>query len=54
VRSPVLNINNACQTCHKFSEAELRDRVELIQSRTISMRARAMDAFLHRLTLVET
>ena len=46
VRSPVLNINNACQTCHKFSEQELRDRVELIQSRTILMRDRAMDALV--------
>jgi nitrite reductase (cytochrome c-552) len=46
VRSPVLNINNACQTCHKFSEQELRDRVELIQSRTIQMRDRAMDALV--------
>src|SRR5687767_13057588 len=33
VRSPVLNINNACQTCHKWPEAELRARVWTIQDR---------------------
>ena len=27
VRSPLLNINRACQTCHKWSEEELRERV---------------------------
>ena len=31
VRSPLLNINRACQTCHKWSEDELRGRVETIQ-----------------------
>jgi nitrite reductase (cytochrome c-552) len=34
VRSPLLNINNACQTCHNVPEAELRDKVAAIQSRT--------------------
>ena len=24
VRSPLLNVNRACQTCHKWSEEELR------------------------------
>jgi nitrite reductase (cytochrome c-552) len=27
VRSPVLNINRACQTCHKWSEEELKARL---------------------------
>src|SRR5678810_280864 len=46
VRSPVLNINNACQTCHKWSEAELKARVETIQDRTFALRNRAMDEML--------
>ena len=46
VRSPVLNINRACQTCHKWSEAELRQRVETIQDRTFEMRNMAIDAVL--------
>jgi nitrite reductase (cytochrome c-552) len=44
VRSPVLNINNACQTCHKWPEAELRARVETIQERVFGLRNRAMSA----------
>jgi nitrite reductase (cytochrome c-552) len=44
VRSPVLNIANACQTCHRWPEAELRARVETIQTRTFEMRNVAMDA----------
>jgi nitrite reductase (cytochrome c-552) len=44
VRSPVLNINNACQTCHKWPEAELRARVETIQERVFGLRNRAMEA----------
>ena len=46
VRSPVLNINNACQTCHKWPEDELRARVETIQTRTFRMRNIAMDALV--------
>ena len=46
VRSPVLNINRACQTCHKLSEDELRARVETIQDRTFELRNIAIDAVL--------
>ena len=44
VRSPLLNINNACQTCHKWPEEELKARVETIQARVYALRDRAMDA----------
>jgi len=44
VRSPVLNINRACQTCHHWPEEELKARVEIIQDRVFSLRNRAMDA----------
>src|SRR5918995_698654 len=44
VRSPLLNINRACQTCHKWSEDELKARVATIQQRTFELRNRAMDA----------
>ncbi len=46
VRSPVLNLNNACQTCHKWPEEELKARIETIQGRTYRMRGIAMDALL--------
>ena len=46
VRSPMLNINRACQTCHKWSEDELKARVETIQQRTHNLRNIAMDALV--------
>ena len=46
VRSPLLNVNNACQTCHKVEEAELRARAEAIQDRTYELRNVAIDAVL--------
>src|SRR5687768_5572654 len=42
VRSPLLNINRACQTCHKWPEEELRSRAAPIPQRTIDLRNRAM------------
>jgi nitrite reductase (cytochrome c-552) len=46
VRSPVLNINRACQTCHRWPEEELKARIETIQERTFKMRNVAMDALM--------
>lgn len=46
VRSPLLNINRACQTCHRWPEEELKARVETIQNRHVEMRDRAMDALV--------
>ncbi len=37
VRSPLLNINSACQTCHRVSEAEIKARVDAIQSRNFEL-----------------
>ena len=44
VRSPMLNIDNSCQTCHRWSEDELRSRVHTIQDRTYQLRNIAIDA----------
>jgi len=46
VRSPLLNINRACQGCHRFPEEELKARVELIQGRSFASRNLAMDALM--------
>lgn len=43
-RSPLLNISHSCQTCHKYPEAEIKDRVETIQNRFFQVRNQAMDA----------
>jgi nitrite reductase (cytochrome c-552) len=46
VRSPLLNINRACQTCHHWPEAELKERAEKIQARTFALRDQAMNALV--------
>jgi nitrite reductase (cytochrome c-552) len=53
VRSPVLNINRACQTCHRLSEDELRARVRIIQDRTFELRNLALDAVLKLTTDIQ-
>jgi nitrite reductase (cytochrome c-552) len=46
VRSPLLNVSRACQTCHKWPEQELVARVETLQQRVHGMRDMAMDALV--------
>jgi nitrite reductase (cytochrome c-552) len=46
VRSPLLNVNRACQGCHRWPEEELKARVETIQQRTYKLRNVAMDALM--------
>jgi nitrite reductase (cytochrome c-552) len=46
VRSPLLNVNRACQGCHKWPETELKDRVEAIQTTFHLQRDEAMDALV--------
>jgi formate-dependent nitrite reductase cytochrome c552 subunit len=38
VQSPLLNINRACQTCHRWPEEELKARAEANQQRVFGMR----------------
>src|SRR5678815_4457573 len=54
VRSPLLNINRACQTCHKWPESELKSRVEAIQERTQYMRNLALDALVELIADLKT
>jgi nitrite reductase (cytochrome c-552) len=44
VRSPLLNISNSCQVCHRFSENEIKARVEIIQDLNHALLLRAEDA----------
>jgi nitrite reductase (cytochrome c-552) len=53
VRSPLLNLNQACQTCHKISAEELRQRVFTIQDRTFELRNIAIDALLELIAGIE-
>lgn len=52
VRSPMLSINNSCQTCHNVPEAELREKVETIQNRTVAMIDRAAAAMTDMLDAI--
>jgi nitrite reductase (cytochrome c-552) len=52
VRSPLLNINNACQTCHNVPEDELRDKVATIQRRTKAQIERAAAAMTDMLDAI--
>jgi nitrite reductase (cytochrome c-552) len=44
VRSPLLMVSAACQTCHRSSEEELLARAHAIQEKTFEMRNLALDA----------
>jgi nitrite reductase (cytochrome c-552) len=46
VRSPLLNLNRACQGCHRWEEKELKDRVEQIQNRFFTARNETLDALV--------
>jgi len=46
LRSPLVNINKACQTCHKADEQDLQDRVITIQNRTAELLGVAEDSLL--------
>ncbi len=54
VRSPLLNVNHACQTCHKWPEDELKARVQTIQERTHKLRNQAMDALVDLINDIKT
>jgi nitrite reductase (cytochrome c-552) len=41
VQSPLLNLSNSCVVCHRWSEQDLRTRVEAIQDKVHEGRARA-------------
>ena len=53
VRSPLLSVNNSCQTCHNFSEAEMKRRVLTIQNRTSALMSRAEDAVVALITDIQ-
>ncbi|TWU65461.1 Cytochrome c-552 precursor [Crateriforma conspicua] len=54
VRSPMLNINKACQTCHNIPEQEIVDRVAVIQDRTEQLIDRAAAAMTEMLDAIIT
>lgn len=46
IQSPLLNISNSCAVCHRWSEAEIRSRVEGIQDKVRQTRGLAETALV--------
>ncbi|TAN36713.1 MAG: ammonia-forming cytochrome c nitrite reductase subunit c552 [Verrucomicrobia bacterium] len=46
VQSPLLNIANSCAVCHRWSEDEIRHRVETIQTKVLATKAEAERALV--------
>lgn len=53
IRSPLLNINRACQTCHNTPDDELLARAEGIQAKTIEMTNAGLDALMGLIDAIE-
>lgn len=53
VRSPLLNVNKACQTCHHVGEDELLARVDGIQDRNYKLLQRGGQAIMDLLDAVQ-
>ncbi len=52
LRSPLTNLNTACQTCHKQDEQTLRERVLTIQERTTKLLRSAEAALLNAIDAI--
>jgi len=52
VRSPLLNVNRARQTCHHFSEEEMKQRVDGIQQKNMDLLQRAGAALMDQLDAI--
>jgi nitrite reductase (cytochrome c-552) len=52
VRSPMLNISRACQSCHPYAEQEMQARVDVIQNRTHDLLERAASAMVDMLDAI--
>jgi nitrite reductase (cytochrome c-552) len=53
VRSPLLNVNRACQVCHHIPESEILARVDNIQQTNFDLLQRSADALMDLLDAVQ-
>jgi nitrite reductase (cytochrome c-552) len=53
VRSPLFNISQACQQCHRWSDEELRQRVITIQDRTVHLLRKSEAAILDAIDAIK-
>lgn len=52
VRSPLLNVNRSCQTCHHETETEMLARVDVIQTRNHDLMQRAASALMAQIDAI--
>ncbi|MDH3981707.1 MAG: ammonia-forming cytochrome c nitrite reductase subunit c552, partial [Kiritimatiellaceae bacterium] len=53
VRSPLLNVNRSCQTCHHSSEEEMKERVDSIQQKNFDLLQRGGAALMALIDAVQ-
>jgi len=53
VRSPLLNINRACQQCHHYPESDIKQRVSAIQDRHYALLQRAGSAIVDMIDAIK-
>lgn len=53
VRSPLLNVAQSCQVCHRYSEQEILGRAAAIQDRTQSLLTRGENAVVDLIAAIE-
>jgi nitrite reductase (cytochrome c-552) len=53
IRSPLMNVQNTCMTCHRQSEAELRGRILEAQGRTYQLLTQAEKAIIDAIRAIE-
>ncbi len=53
IRSPLLNVARACQTCHRYPESEILARAQAIQDRTAGLKHRAQEAVVDLIGALE-
>ena len=53
IRSPLFNISQACQQCHRWSDEELRRRVTIIQDRTAGLLKKSEAAILDAIDAIK-
>ncbi|PJF26186.1 MAG: ammonia-forming cytochrome c nitrite reductase subunit c552 [Phototrophicales bacterium] len=52
IRSPLVNLNNACQTCHNVPEEQLQERVLTIQRTTAGLLRSSEEALLDAMDVI--
>lgn len=53
VQTPMAHVNLSCQTCHNYTESEIKSRVDQIQDRTKAMQVRAEVAVVELINVIK-